>query len=90
MVDKDREVTELMKLLPDFVEAQIPFNKVLGMRVASLEMDSVCLKIEMKEELIGNPMRGIFYQPLKSLFFEIPDRSVIKNRNHNSCYISTP
>ncbi len=42
MVDKNRDVAELMKLLPDFVEAQIPFNKVLGLEVASLEMDSVC------------------------------------------------
>ncbi len=61
MVDKNRDVAELMKLLPDFVEGQIPFNKVLGLRVASLEMDSVCLKIEMKEELIGNPMREILH-----------------------------
>jgi uncharacterized protein (TIGR00369 family) len=61
MADKNREVAELMKLLPDFVEAQIPFNRVLGLRVESLEMDSVCLKIEMKEELIGNPMRGILH-----------------------------
>ena len=61
MAGKNREVAELMKLLPDFVEAQIPFNRVLGLRVESLEMDSVCLKIEMKEELIGNPMRGILH-----------------------------
>jgi uncharacterized protein (TIGR00369 family) len=61
MADKNREIAELMKLLPDFVEAQIPFNRVLGLRVESLEMDSVCLKIEMKEELIGNPMRGILH-----------------------------
>ena len=61
MVDNNRDVAELMKLLPNFVEGQIPFNKVLGLRVASLEMDSVCLKIEMKEELIGNPMREILH-----------------------------
>jgi uncharacterized protein (TIGR00369 family) len=61
MADKNREVAELMKLLPEFVEAQIPFNRVLGLRVESLEMDRVCLKIEMKEELIGNPMRGILH-----------------------------
>jgi uncharacterized protein (TIGR00369 family) len=61
MTDKNRGVAELMTLLPDFVEAQIPFNKVLGLQVESLEMDSVCLKIEMKEELIGNPMRGILH-----------------------------
>ena len=61
MVNKNREAAELMRLLPDFVEAQITFNKILGLQVASLEMDSVCLKIEMKDELIGNPMRGILH-----------------------------
>ena len=61
MADKNREVAELMNLLPDFVESQIPFNRVLGLRVESLEMDSICLKIEMKEELVGNPMKGILH-----------------------------
>jgi uncharacterized protein (TIGR00369 family) len=61
MVDNSKDVAELMKLLPSFVEGQIPFNKALGLQVVSLEMDSVCLKIEMKEELIGNPMREILH-----------------------------
>ena len=56
MAEKNREIEELMKLLPDFVEAQIPFNKVLGLRVESLDIDSICFKIQMREELVGNPM----------------------------------
>lgn len=47
MIDQKSEVADLMKLLREFVEEQIPFNKVLGLRVESLEMDSICLKIEM-------------------------------------------
>jgi uncharacterized protein (TIGR00369 family) len=61
MAEKNREVEELMKLLPDFVEMQIPFNKVLGLRVESLDIDRICFKIQMKEELVGNPMRGILH-----------------------------
>ena len=30
----------------------------------------------------------IFHQPLRSWFFDSPDRSVIKDRNHNSSHIS--
>ncbi|MGD8986077.1 MAG: thioesterase family protein [Desulfobacteraceae bacterium] len=71
MADKNREVAELMKLLPEFVEAQIPFNRVLGLRVESLEMDRVCLKIEMKEELIGNPMRGILHGGVISSLLDV-------------------
>lgn len=61
MAEQNREVAELMKLLPGFVEKQIPFNKVLGLRVESLDMESVSLKIDMKEELIGNPVKGILH-----------------------------
>ena len=52
---------ELLNLLPDFIEEQIPFNKVLGLQVETLDMDNVGLKIEMKEELIGNPIKGILH-----------------------------
>ena len=52
---------ELLDLLPGFIEEQIPFNKVLGLQVETLDMDNVGLKIEMKEELIGNPIKGILH-----------------------------
>ena len=63
MPDKNREVAELMTLLPDFVEAQIPFNRILGLRVESLDLDSVCLRIPMKDELIGNPAKSVLHLP---------------------------
>jgi hypothetical protein len=34
LVDKDREVAELMKLLPDFVEAQIPLHNDQDLLIA--------------------------------------------------------
>ncbi len=68
---QNREVAELMKLLPGFVEEQIPFNKVLGLRVESLDMESVSLKIGMKEELIGNPVKGILHGGVISAVLDV-------------------
>ncbi len=71
MAEQNREVAELMKLLPGFVEKQIPFNKVLGLRVESLDMESVSLKIDMKEELIGNPVKGILHGGVISAVLDV-------------------
>jgi uncharacterized protein (TIGR00369 family) len=71
MTDQKGEVAELMNLLPDFVEEQIPFNKVLGLQVESLEMDRFCLKIEMKKELVGNPIKGILHGGVISAVLDV-------------------
>jgi len=39
----------------------IPFNRMLGFRLESLDEDSVCIKFEMKEDLIGNIMGNILH-----------------------------
>jgi len=71
MAEQNKEVAELMKLLPSFVEEQIPFNKVLGLRVESLDMESVSLKIGMKEELVGNPVKGILHGGVISAVLDV-------------------
>lgn len=61
MVAQQTEFIELLNLLHDFFEEKIPFNKVLGIQVEALDKDNVCLKIEMKEELIGNSIKRILH-----------------------------
>ncbi len=61
MVDEKTGFDELLNLLPRFVEEQIPFNKVLGLQVETLDMENVCLKIGMKDELIGNPVKRVLH-----------------------------
>ena len=62
MVDQKINISEVLNRIHDFFEEGIPFNKVLGLRVESLDMDSFCVKIEMKEDLIGNPIKKIFLE----------------------------
>ncbi len=51
----DEELFYAIKVLFD---EKIPFNKVLGLRVHSLEYDEVKLKFTMRDELVGNYMRA--------------------------------
>ncbi|MFO0660733.1 MAG: thioesterase family protein [Polyangiaceae bacterium] len=40
-----------------FMEETVPFNRYLGIRVASLEQGRVRLELPFRPELIGDPMR---------------------------------
>lgn len=42
-------------------EERIPFNRLLGLEILSLEPDKPVLKIENRKELVGNYTRGILH-----------------------------
>lgn len=48
---------EVLAIIHDVVE-RIPFNKVLGLTVESLDFERPSVKLAMREELIGNFIRG--------------------------------
>jgi len=50
-------VDDVLAIIHDVVE-KIPFNKVLGLSVESLDLDRPSVKLGMREELIGNFIRG--------------------------------
>lgn len=52
---------EMLNLLKELFEDKIPFNKVLGIEFETLDLETVCLKIRMKEELIGNFAKGVLH-----------------------------
>ncbi len=55
MVDQQMEISAIIKMICKIYEEKIPFHKLLGMRVGSLnEEDPVSIKLEMRQELIGN------------------------------------
>jgi uncharacterized protein (TIGR00369 family) len=61
MTQQNTDPSELLNLVRLFFEEKIPFNKVLGLQIEALDMDEVCLKLVMREELIGNSIRGILH-----------------------------
>ena len=53
--------TELFGIIKEIFNAKIPFNKVLGLEVASIGYDRVALRLSMQDKLIGNYMRGTLH-----------------------------
>ena len=49
---------KLLQLLHEIAEERIPFNKLIGMKVEKLDLDSNGIRFEMRPELIGNFTRG--------------------------------
>ncbi|MBN1652655.1 MAG: thioesterase family protein [Deltaproteobacteria bacterium] len=40
--------------LREMFENKIPFNRLLGMKVVSFEEDGACIRIDMREDFVGN------------------------------------
>ena len=47
--------------LREIFEEQIPFNRVLGLRMESMDAKGPKLRFDMRPELVGNPTRGILH-----------------------------
>lgn len=54
-------VTEVYELLKDIYEHQMPFDRLLGIRVETLTADEVVVRIDMRQDLIGNFVRNILH-----------------------------
>ena len=54
MIDVDEGVREMVHR---FMEEQIPFNRLLGMKIETLERGYARMTIPFREELIGDPWR---------------------------------
>lgn len=51
----------LLEPLREMFETRIPFNRLLGMKVVAFEEESACIRIDMKDEFIGNFMLGTLH-----------------------------
>ena len=52
---------QMLELLRDIYENAMPFDRLLGVKVVSLSPTDVQVRIDMKEELIGNFIRRILH-----------------------------
>ena len=57
-MSKKNKDTELFNRIQDIFNEKIPFNKILGLKVESIEYNKVSITFEMRHELIGNYLRG--------------------------------
>ena len=49
---------KLLQLLKEITEEKIPFNKLIGMKIETLDLDKIGIHFEMRPELVGNFTRG--------------------------------
>jgi len=61
MNDQIVEFDAWTRILQDICETKIHFNKVLGLRVESLKPSCIRVRFDMREELIGNYVKGILH-----------------------------
>jgi uncharacterized protein (TIGR00369 family) len=52
---------KLLKAIHEIFSERIPFNKVLGLEVASLHHANPIIRFQMREQLVGNFLRGILH-----------------------------
>ncbi len=55
------DLKEALELLKDIYEHQMPFDRLLGIKVESLTATEVVVRIDMRQELIGNFIRNILH-----------------------------
>ena len=61
MIDKKKDFKELLQGFRGIYENKVPFNRVLGFKIESLTENDVCIKFEMKDELVGNYVDGVLH-----------------------------
>lgn len=61
MVHTPDNLSDALELLRDLYERRMPFDKLLGVKVNCLTATEVEVRIDMREELVGNFVRGILH-----------------------------
>jgi len=53
--------TDYPVLVANIIQEHIPFNRVLGLKIESMDLKSPKLRFDMRPELVGNARRGILH-----------------------------
>ena len=70
-MDDSKNSSTFLSLVRDIVNEKIPFNKLLGMRAISIEDDIVKIKIDMKDEFIGNYIKKTLHGGVISSIIDV-------------------
>jgi uncharacterized protein (TIGR00369 family) len=86
---KIHPIEERLDLLKSFYENSMPFNRLLEIRIDRLAPDDVLVRLDMREELIGNFTRGILHGGVISAVLDLTGGLVasvelVKNGEHCS------
>lgn len=71
MDEREIDYAKFLEILKQIYASGLPFNKLLGLKVVELDMDNVCMEIEMRDELVGNFVRGILHGGVISSMIDV-------------------
>ena len=60
-MEEKTDLREMFDLLREIYETTMPFDRLLGVKVTSLSLTDVQVRIDMREDLIGNFIRRILH-----------------------------
>ncbi len=60
-MNETQDDNEVLNLLRELYETTIPFNRFVGMRFEELTTERCVMGVDMRTELVGNPMKGILH-----------------------------
>lgn len=71
MDEKRLEMEEMLQLLGHIYENQMPFDRLLGIKIDRLTETEVCVRLDMRDELVGNFVRRILHGGVISALLDL-------------------
>lgn len=68
---QERSPLKPLEIVRSIFEEKIPFNKVLGLKILSLDAERACLQFDMRDELIGNYYKGSLHGGVVSATLDV-------------------
>jgi uncharacterized protein (TIGR00369 family) len=62
---------EMLAMLKEVYEERMPFDRLLGVQVVELGLDGVRVRLDMREELVGNFVRNILHGGVISALLDL-------------------
>ncbi len=89
MTEQKNSSPIMLEDLKEIVEEKVPLNKLMGIKLESLNHEEIRLKLSMKKILIGNYTQGILHGGVISTVLDVTGTvtawsGVIMNRNNRS------
>jgi len=85
----DDVMKAMMETMREVYDIKVPFNKFIGLRIDSVDVNKLTVRIDMKRELVGNYQRNILHGGVISTVIDltgglIVQASVLKQMKDNS------
>jgi len=60
-MNTENDFEKMLEAIRDGFQKEIPFHRDLGIKIEKFSTDEVCIRVDMKEELVGNVFQEILH-----------------------------